>query len=124
MKTLNDYTFKSWHNGAGEDIEFTVRAETVEEAYENAYGVCHNTPGLSYDVELIKASTPLVWEVWACNVDEGPRADLALQCGAYTQDEAKHIIELELSERRVNYVVMEAIAMQTVPKEFLETGDI
>lgn len=124
MKTLNDYTFRSWHNGTGEDVEFTVHAETVDEAYENAYGICHNTPGLSYDAELIKSSTPLAWEVWVCDVDEIPGADWTLQCVAYTQDKAEHIVELELSEKRVSYAFLEATAMQTAPKELLETGII
>ena len=124
METLNDYTFRSWHNGTGEDVEFTVHAETVDEAYENAYGICHNTPGLSYDAELIKSSTPLVWEVGVCDIDEIPGADWEFQCVACTQDEAEYIVELELSEKRVSYAFLGAIPIQIAPKELLDTGVI
>lgn len=129
MKTLNDYTFISWNNGASKnigtskDIEFTVQAETFEEAHKNVYDVCREL-GLSYNVELVKSSTPLVWEVWACDIDNMPGVDWAIQCVAYTQDEAEYSIELELSERRVSYAVLEARAIQEVPKEVLETGII
>lgn len=127
MKNLNDYTFRCWYNGTEKDIETTVQAETVAEAYEKIYGVCCNSLSRD-DIELIKASTPLVWEVWVCDIDEIPGADWIFYCVAHTQDAAEHVVELELSERRVSYAFMSATvtqkSTQVVPKELLETSAI
>lgn len=124
MKTLNNYTFKSWHNGAGEDVEFTVRAETVEEAYEKAYQVCNNTLGLEPDVELVKASVLLQWEVCVCDVDGIPGADWTFHVAAYSSDEAEDAIELAMSEKRVEYTFLGIFPMQDVPDEELTSGPI
>ena len=123
MKNLNDYTFRCWYNGTEKDVETTVQAETVAEAYEKIYSTCCNSLSRD-DIELIKASIPLVWEVWVCDVDEIPGADWIFCCESHTQDAAENVVELELSERRVSYAFMSATATQVVPKELLETGVI
>lgn len=60
---MNKYTFKSWHNGAGAHYVYDVQANDVREAYEKAYAINYNTPGIEPDVELLAADTLQVWEV-------------------------------------------------------------
>ena len=95
----NYYKFKSWHNGAGEWFVFTVEASTVDEAYDEAYKVVHNTLGLEPEVELYEATTLQEWEVIAEVVGDKPTT-LTIQ--QYSEDAAMIAAEIWMSEHRVD----------------------
>ena len=106
MKTLNDYTFRGWNYATDELLGLTVQARKLDEAYQKAHKICYSTFGLRYELSLIKASILLEWEVWVRDVDHEPSVDWPFQVAAYSQDEAIAAVELEASERRLEYGFM------------------
>lgn len=103
MKTLNDYTFRGWNYATDELLELTVQARKLDEAYQKAHKICYSTFGLRYELSLIKASEWLQWEVWLCDVDHAPGVDWPFQVAAHSPDEAEALVELEASERSLEY---------------------
>ena len=53
---MNKYTFRRWHNGAGEWHYYTVEANGMKEAYEKSYKLLNKEVGFNYEVEFVCAN--------------------------------------------------------------------
>jgi hypothetical protein len=94
---MNNYTFRSWHNGAGAWYEFTVHAEHLGEAEAKARNVTHSKPGLDSEFTLIACSVPVPWRCIAI-LAQGHEVEITQM--AFTRDEAELAAEIYLSEHR------------------------